>query len=359
MTTSLAALIGATAMPDGGPTVEHAVFGTGDAARLASWYARFCEQVLGSPIAGALFYAASVGCIAGVELADGRRLAVKAYQERWKPEVLHLVATAQRNLASNGFPCPMPEMEPTRFDGVTASVERVLDDPGVRVLAPEEMGASAGGLAEAAELLRSTDPIPWVGLHAFQAAPGALYPEPHSPLFDFSLESDERDVGWIDQLAAAGAAARELDDAPPNLFHCDWAARNIRVVDGRLVASYDWDSLNACKESTAVGNAAATWRSTGEPDDPPAPGPAEIDEYLDTYLRCAAESSGGHDGTAAAATSARTWRIAAMGEALWLLAYTARCEHAIHARYPDVRPRRARDTLEEQRTAFLAAIRSD
>jgi hypothetical protein len=48
-------------MPDGDPTVEHAVFGTVDAARLASWYERFCEQVLGSPIAGALFYAASVG----------------------------------------------------------------------------------------------------------------------------------------------------------------------------------------------------------------------------------------------------------------------------------------------------------
>lgn len=52
------------------------------------------------------------------------------------------------------------------------------------------------------------------------------------------------------------------------------------MTDNRLVASYDWDSLGAFRESRGAGIAAATWRSTGESDDPPAPGPDEIDMYL-------------------------------------------------------------------------------
>lgn len=349
--------MGTTAMPDDGPTVELAIFGTGDPEHIASWYGRLCEEVLGSPIVHAISYIGSVGCVAGIELGDGRTLAVKAYQERWRLDLLALVSAAQGRLAGAGFPCPMPELGPLRFEGVTVTVEQLLSDPGMRVFERGEMEASAAGLADVSRLLRGMDPGPWKGLHAFETPAGALYPEPHSPLFDFTLRTDKEgreggsgddEVAWIDELAAAGAAARDLDDAPHTLIHCDWAARNIRIAGSRLVASYDWDTLNACPGSSAVGIAAATWRSTGDPDDPVAPGPEEIEAYLDTYLRCSDDRR----------RATRTWRTAATGQALWILAYTARCEHALEARCPDIRPRRARDVLAEHHGAFLAAVKS-
>ena len=110
------------------------------------------------------------------------------------------------------------------------------------------------------------------------------------------------------------------------------------------MASYDWDSLGAFRESRGVGIAAATWRSTGEAEDPAAPDSREVDAYLDTYVRAAGGSRN------------RRWRAAAMGAALYTLAYTARCEHALEARGPHHQPRRARDTLNADRDGFLAAI---
>ncbi len=352
MTAHLADFVRAARVPDDGPSVEQEIFGTHEPGTVAAWYSRLCTQVLGSPIAAPLFYVSSSGCVAGVELADGRQLSVKAHQRRSSLDLLQLIDDAQRRLASAGFACPMPEIAPVRFEQVFVTVEQLLFDPGMRVLAPEEMSASAAALAEAAGILREVDPTPWAGLHTFHAAPGALYPEPHSPLFDFTLQRDDEEVVRVDELAAAAIAARDRGDAPLALFHCDWSARNIRLRDGRLIASYDWDSLDACRESAAVGNAAATWRSTGEPDDPPAPGPDEIDAYLDAYL----EAAGPDEHRRRCGRSLRAWRVAAMGEALWLLAYTARCEHAIEARFSDERPRRARDTLVRHRTAFLAAL---
>jgi hypothetical protein len=174
--------------------------------------------------------------------------------------------------------------------------------------------------------------------------PGSLYPVPHNPLFDFDLDADA--AAWIDELATAALAAQGLDGNDPQLMHGDWSARNIRIADRRLVASYDWDSLAATKESGAVGVAAATWRSTGEAEDPRAPGRDEIYEYLDAY----AQASG--------SPRDRTWRTAAMGSALYTLAYTARCEHSLQARDASRNPRRARDTLEAERDDFVVAVRA-
>ena len=51
------------------------------------------------------------------------------------------------------------------------------------------------------------------------------------------------------------------------------------------------------------------------------------------------------------------WRWAAMGAALYSLAYAARCEHALQALDPTLERRRARDTLGAERDRFLAAVR--
>lgn len=326
----------------GESSTEASIFGPVDADTEAGWYERVCSGVLGSPIGQALFFGASTGCVGGLELVDGRQVVIKAYQTRWKLDALQAVSSAQRRLSSAGFACPIPVVVPLRFEGVVASVDSLLSDPGMRLLAMDEMSVSAESLAEAVSVLRYEDARPWIDKHAMDRPKGSLYPVPHNPLFDFTLNADE--AAWIDELALAALEAQNQDDATPQMLHGDWSGRNIRILDHGLIASYDWDSLGAFRESRGVGIAAAAWRSVGERYDPPAPDSHEVSAYLDEYVR------------AVGGTRSRRWRIAAMGSALFTLAYTARCEHSLEARHPSYRPRRARSTLAADRNAFLAAI---
>ena len=56
------------------PSTEEAVFGTRDPSAIESLLVEFCTNQLGPGIAHGLFYSSSVGCVAGVELGDGRRV---------------------------------------------------------------------------------------------------------------------------------------------------------------------------------------------------------------------------------------------------------------------------------------------
>jgi hypothetical protein len=325
-----------------GTSTEAATFGSVNAEAEASWYEALCFEALGSAVRKALFFHASGGCVGGVELFDGRQLVIKAYQPRWKLDALRIVSLSQRRLSAAGFACPIPEVDPLQFEGVVASVDALLPDPGLRRLGADEMAVSAGSLAEVVAILGPENATPSIQAHAMDRQEGSLYPVPHDPSFDFNLNA--REAAWIDELAAAGLEAEQCDRSAPRMIHGDWSARNIRVIDGHLVASYDWDSLGAFRESRGVGIAAATWRTTGQRDDPPAPGPNEIDVYLNEYIKATGRSR------------SRSWRRAAIGSALFTLAYTARCEHSIEALDPRHQIRRARDTLVADGSEFLAAV---
>ena len=321
---------------------QESTFGAIGARGVASWYERVCITALGTPASRGLFFGASAGCVAGVELADGRAVVIKAYQPRWELDALHMVSAAQLRLSGAGFACPVPVVPPFQFDGVAASIDLFLPDPGMRLLDLDEMSDSATSLAQAIWILRDENAEQWIDRHAMDRPSESLYPIPHNPLFDFTLHAEE--AAWIDGLAVVALETQTRDDATPQMLHGDWSARNIRIIDHRLVASYDWDSLGAFRESKGVGIAAATWRSNGERDDPPAPDSGEIRAYVEAYV----EAAGG--------TRSRQWRAAAMGAALYTLAYTARCEHSVEARDPHYRARRARDTLAADRSGFIAAL---
>jgi hypothetical protein len=298
-------------------STEEAVFGTKEPAAIVSLLDAFCQHQLGSAVTGGLFYGSSVGCVAGIELGDGRQVVVKAYQRRWNREFLAAVARVQRHLAAQGFPCPNPLLGGQPLGPALANVEMFLSDPGVRALASSiDMAASAAGLARQIGLCRRLFE-PLLSNHPLNAAPGQLYPEPHSPFFDFSVRAD--DAAWIDRLGAQAKAERDANVWPFTIAHTDWSARNIRVRDGQLLAAYDWDSISCVAEPVAIGQAAATWCSLGEPGDPVAPSPEQTMAYISAY-----ETATGHGLTA-------EQRRAAQAAALWVLCYTARCEHALEA----------------------------
>jgi hypothetical protein len=202
----------------------------------------------------------------------------------------------------------------------------------------EEMVVSASALAQLVDRLRPLD-LPELAGNPLHAESASLYPQPHNPVFDFSLHA--RSADWIDRLARAGAEARRRDRSAPVIGHTDWSARNLRIDDGRLAAVYDWDSLALVAESTLVGQAAATWRSTGESSDPVAPGAEEVGRYIRAYESSARRRL----------TQAQT--RAALGSALWVLAYSGRCEHALEA-VTGRRVERARAQLAQGGWRFLS-----
>ena len=297
------------------PTVERAVFATDDPDDVAGHLDRYCSEHLGAEVADGLLYGASAGCTAGVRLADGRAVVVKAYQPTWTHDFLVDVVRTQRHLHLTGFPCPRPLAGPLPCGPALATAEELVPDPGMRVLATSaEMCASATALADLVARCAGFDATA-LASHPMRSddRPG-LYPPPHNPIFDFS--ADETAAAWIDELAAAAKAARDAAPSAPVVGHSDWSARNVRISAAGLVTAYDWDSLTLVSEEVVVGQAAATWRSTGEAADPIAPDRDEVLAYLAAYE---------------AAAGRRLDRRAVLGGALWALAYTARCEHALEA----------------------------
>jgi len=176
--------------------------------------------------------------------------------------------------------------------------------------------------------------------HPLATPSGSLYPAPHSPLFDFAASAEG--AGWIDDLARAATARRGLASTPPLPAHTDWSARNVRATGAGLVAVYDWDSLALVPESTAVGQAAATWCVTSEPGGSEFPTASEAIAFVEDY-----EAARGHP------FEDVEW-AAISGAVTWVLAYTARCEHAL-ASGGTARPDQhgARDRLAAEAPALL------
>jgi Ser/Thr protein kinase RdoA (MazF antagonist) len=196
------------------------------------------------------------------------------------------------------------------------------------------LAVSAAGLATQIRLCRGVEAS---GLrpHPMDADSADLYPPPHSPVFDFEATADGAE--WIDELA--GAAKRVRGDHAFELViaHCDWSARNVRFDDTRLLAVYDWDSVSNVSEAVAVGQAAATWSAFDGSD--AAPTAHEIATFVARY-----EQERGMQ-------FARDERAVIGAAALYVLAYTARCEHSVD---PDqVVHRRARPRLAAEGDVLL------
>lgn len=188
----------AEAMTSDARVVARTVFGTSDPTQIADAILAVCIEHLRSPARVLVFSAVSVGCVFGIELDDGRRIVVKAYQPRWRSEFLRAVVAAQRVLAATGFPCPEPVAGPVHMLGSRALVESFLQDPGQSAVEAKMLATSARGLARQVAACRGLglDPL---RRHPMDSEGDALYPHPHSPIFDF--DATTRGAEWIDALA--------------------------------------------------------------------------------------------------------------------------------------------------------------
>ena len=305
--------------------LEAEVFGATDASTVAEVLSSIVVAATGERVASGLWYRSSVAAVAGVRLNGGGEAVVRAYQPSVSGEFLGGVVRVQSHLAEVGFACARPLGEPVVVDGVLGRVASMLADPGQRRFASSEMWVSAQGLAQLVALAAGLDPT---GLerHPMALPDGGLYPAPHSPLFDF--EATVAGAEWIDEIATAARSA--MTDGSSVIAHGDWSARNVRLGTDGLACVFDWESLQSGPETMAVGVAAATWQALGEAGEPMAPSGPEILRYLDCYEQ--ARPGGLSDGQ----------RRSACAAAVFALAYTARCEHALR---PGIRDGRASGRL--------------
>ena len=174
---------------------------------------------------------------------------------------------------------------------------------------------SAAGLARQIALCLTLPDVDRFSRHPLHSEGDGLYGTPHSPLFDF--ERTGAGAEWIDDLARRAKTVRDRDTGPLVVAHTDWSARNVRFDEDRLLAVYDWDSLALVKEATALGQAAMTWSVTADP------GGTEFPD-LDSVLGYMAD----YEQTRNRGFNAEQLR-AARAAAVYVLAYTARCEHSL------------------------------
>jgi len=128
-----------------GCDLEAVLFGTGEPEAVAAILEEFLATEL-APVVLARHYAASVGTVAIVDLADGTRAVLKVH--RWNTSLTRLSAVQQVQIRAreHAIPAPRPLLEPTPLLGGIATVEEYLPGeirsaraPGVRVVLASEL----------------------------------------------------------------------------------------------------------------------------------------------------------------------------------------------------------------------------
>lgn len=297
--------------------VELAIYGFDDAKAIASAIDEFCKREVGASVANTLFYQSSIGAVAGVLLADGRRVVVKAHQPDWSYSRLEEVVRLQRYIAAQTGLAPMVLVGPLPLGQGWAVVEAYTErgvscnahDPTIR----QELAKSLYAIVELLEPFTNACILPPQPLTSLPQ--GALWPTPHSQLFDF--DATRAGAEDIDSLAEK-ARARIVPCGRVVIGHGDWRAEHIRFENMQPVMAFDWDSLCKGVEPELVGFTAhafcADWSRT---DYVQAPTLEEAQAFVADY-----EEARGHPFEA-------DEKMLCGAAFAYSVAYTARCTHAL------------------------------
>jgi hypothetical protein len=297
------------------PFVELAIFECADPYSIAGILNAFCMQNLGCPIAEGLFHQSSVGSVTGIVLDDGRSVVIKAHQPERSHEFLTEVVRVQSYLAEQRVLATEVVAGPLPLGRGYAIVE-AFADIGSKADAhrPEIRGALAASLHA---IVQTCDPL----VEATSLGPGlltsmgdALWPKPHSKLFDFAATA--KGAEWIEDVAER---ARERMQPVGNrvIGHGDWRAEHVRFLANTPVVAFDWDSLCCEHEPALIGTIAhgfcADW---SEDDIRQAPSLDEARAFVRDYERARGKLFSAEERRLCGACLA------------YASAYTARCSHA-------------------------------
>jgi hypothetical protein len=294
--------------------LEHALFGTSDPGQIVDLLSRFCLDRLGSGIARIEFYRRGVGAVFGIDLADGRRVAIKVHRREIAGDDLDAVQDVQRAVADAGLPAPRPIQAPAALRTGIATVEELLDRgslaDGHRADVRRRLAVELHRFVEAASRAGSARRV--AVAHPFDLKPDELWPTPHDLRFDFALEGGE----WIDEIALGARAELAHGSGRSVVGHMDWRVENLRFDDTRLAAIFDWDSVRRCREPALVGMTAAAFTADWSGAIVPYPTPEESQSFVEDYSAARGEPMTA--GERSVADAAYTYQVA----------YGARCEYS-------------------------------
>jgi len=302
-------------------SLERVVFGVTEPEVVETRVDAWCRQHLGAGVGAVRFVVSQLTPVFGLELDDGRGVAIKLQGGIVSSARLAAVYAAQVHLADAGFPCPRPIYPPRRMGGGWIIAEELLDEgtaPDPR--RSEIRDAMAESLAvmlrvtsqlEAPRALKEERPS-WINFRA-----EGLWPPASHPKLDFLATGVE--APWIDEVA--WAAKRVLMGMPGQddvVGHSDYEAQNMRFAGTKLVAIYDWDSLVAEREDVIVGQAAAVYMAHALPDPalPRVPTSEQRWAFVQAYEQARGRAFNVYEHRSIVAAST------------WVTAYNARVNHA-------------------------------
>jgi hypothetical protein len=218
---------------------------------LPPWVDGWCRANLGAEPVEALSRSSHLSEVVGVRLADGREVVVKRRVDE-SGRAARCV-TAQRLLAEQGFPCPMPLTDVIVSEGVAVHAERLVSGGELETKDTPEVAARSGRLlADLVRRLATLDLDPPL-------------PNPEWARWDAIPEREAAAAvpGWIEDATRRVQAKLAGCDLPPVLGHADWEAQNIRWRHGDPHVVHDWDSLAWLPEAAIAGSAAGIFASHG------------------------------------------------------------------------------------------------
>ncbi len=211
---------------------------------------------LASPARAVFFEAHSMSDVWGVELADGRRVAVK---RRGGGDRLAIVAQAHRAAQSAGIDTPTLLAGPHELaHDVWLTIEQWRPD-GAPMPAGDAPVLFANLLARLSGALKHLDATgltapPW--LH-YDHGTDRIWPPPASARWDpHRIESELPDD--LVRVAAAARARLLASDLPVVLGHADLNGLNVRWLGDHPIV-HDWDSVALLPEAVLVGAVAVNW----------------------------------------------------------------------------------------------------
>lgn len=292
--------------------VLHDVLGQRDPQEFADSISDAFRKINLSSPESCLFRAYSVGVVLGLKLESGEKVGAKVHPVSRRRDFLEAVTEAQSHLAATGFPAPRPIAPVITFGDRLMTIEEWRDEgelrdphiPAVRATMADYLYRTADALSSFSEDPRLENPLQW-------HEPERLWPVPHNVLFDFERFAQAGD--WIDSIARVAKPVATLKGGPL-AGHMDWSAKHFRFTGDNVSAIYDWDSLAAESETTIVGNAAATFTYQEELDIERAPSTADILGFVADYEKARGSPFDEEETRAVCA------------QAIYLLAYGARCE---------------------------------
>lgn len=282
---------------------------------LPSWCDQWCRVFLEAEPVEVHFVVSHLSEVVGVRLSDGRDVVVK----RRADEVRRTrdCVDAQRLLAEQGFPCPMPLTEVVFSGPMAVHAERFLGGGEVESAdspaAAEKSAVLLADLVGRLALLDLAPPLPnpeWVAWDSL-------------PKRQASSEAPAWIVDTTRRVRAKLAGCR----LPPVLGHADWEAQNMRWLRGEPLAVHDWDSLAWLPEAALAGTAAGVFASHGKPTLAPIESSAA---FLDAYEQSRDKRFPSHE------------REIAWAASLWVALHNARDELIFN------RPRLSYERLKEQ-----------